>query len=866
MAKYSNTIEYNLRTTLDQSGLTQLHNQIRLVENELRTLQQQKLISKKSSSEALATINEVKIALQNAFNPKLGLLDNKALISNLSKVKGGINGVYQAFAAGGSKGVQAFSQFYGQLTKVDQGLKQVSSTSDKIFNTLGNTVRWGLIASAFAHVMNSARESVEYVKELDESLTNIMMVTDYSREAMNEYAKSANEAAKALGSTTTAMTNATLVFAQQGYDLGTSSRLATTSTQLANISQQDTATASDEITAYKNAFNLKSIDEINNAMSKWAIVANVSAADVEELSVASQKAASTAVTVGVNMDQLAAQIAAIETVTREAPENIGNGLKTLYARFSDIGMGETLEDGVDLGKVTGVLQKVGVQVLDAEGNMRQVGDIMEDLMEVWGDLDLTQRSSVATTLAGKFQLSRFTSLMNRSDLYKQYLGASESETGTGTFDEMQEKFADSMTGRMNKLQATIESVFNQAFASDSFYPMIDAVTQLIQLFSDLTDAIGGGGTALTAFAAIATRAFSNQIGTGIGNIIYNRQQRQQYGASKQAAQNEAIRQLKGQGLTVGDARTQQAANDIAGAMQYRTLMNAEAEEQFNTLVQERVKILQAESEIRAEIEAQVKAIDLIAKAAEGETTKNEQEALNYLREQLQLGSDVIDSESLRNSNLGKITANLEQQETILSKIANQANNQAVGGLINSLGKVTTKETGTITLKDYAKELKSIDLSAQAKERLAKSTEVLTKLENGEKVSIEEVSTAFEKYRQEIRETEVRLLNLLEDIKISKASFEELTNKEKALEIQTDSNSKAFAGLQSQMKTINMATSITNLASGAMTGIFALQSLHGILETIEDDSLNLGQKFEQVAMNLTMLAAMGIPAVTQLREA
>ena len=48
MAKYSNTVEYNIRTTLDQSGLTQLHSQIQLVENELKTLQQQKLISKKS--------------------------------------------------------------------------------------------------------------------------------------------------------------------------------------------------------------------------------------------------------------------------------------------------------------------------------------------------------------------------------------------------------------------------------------------------------------------------------------------------------------------------------------------------------------------------------------------------------------------------------------------------------------------------------------------------------------------------------------------------------------------------------------------------------------------------------------------------
>ena len=75
----------------------------------------------------------------------------------------------------------------------------------------------------------------------------------------------------------------------------------------------------------------------------------MSAADVKEIAIGFQKAGSTANTVGVSMDQLNAQIAAIESVTREAPENIGNGLKTLYARFADIGMGETLEDGVNLG-------------------------------------------------------------------------------------------------------------------------------------------------------------------------------------------------------------------------------------------------------------------------------------------------------------------------------------------------------------------------------------------------------------------------------------------------------------------------------------------------------------------------------------
>ena len=77
-----------------------------------------------------------------------------------------------------------------------------------------------------------------------------------------------------------------------------------------------------------------------------------------------------------------AQIATIESVTRDAPEQIGNGLKTLYARLSDISLGQTLEDGVDLGKVTGVLDRIGVEVLDQAGQMRNVGDIMEDLMVV----------------------------------------------------------------------------------------------------------------------------------------------------------------------------------------------------------------------------------------------------------------------------------------------------------------------------------------------------------------------------------------------------------------------------------------------------------------------------------------------------
>ena len=86
--------------------------------------------------------------------------------------------------------------------------------------------------------------------------------------------------------------------------------------------------------------------------------------------------------VGVSGEALAAQIATIESVTREAPEQIGNGLKTLYARFSDLQLGKEDEDGIGLGKVTSTLQQIGVQVLDSLGNVRSMDDIMEDLMVI----------------------------------------------------------------------------------------------------------------------------------------------------------------------------------------------------------------------------------------------------------------------------------------------------------------------------------------------------------------------------------------------------------------------------------------------------------------------------------------------------
>jgi TP901 family phage tail tape measure protein len=281
----------------------------------------------------------------------------------------------------GSRGTMAISNLSNALLSMNRGAVTVNSTLSKVANTFSNTVRWGITASIFQEMMSSVQGAVSYMKDLDESLTNIQMVTNSSKEDMRELAKYANQAAQALGSTTTDYTNAVKVFVQEGFSESESKQYANLSTKLANVSEQNTATTSDQITAYRNAFQLD-YEQTVEAMDKVASVANNTASNVNELMTASQRAASVAQAVGSSQDSFLASIATIESVTRQSAEEIGNGLKTIYQRFADISVGKTAEDGVDYGQYASALKSIGVDVLDVTGNFKGFDQILQELQEV----------------------------------------------------------------------------------------------------------------------------------------------------------------------------------------------------------------------------------------------------------------------------------------------------------------------------------------------------------------------------------------------------------------------------------------------------------------------------------------------------
>lgn len=842
MAKYSNTVEYNITTKLDSSGISKLQTEIRQVENELREMQAYNVINPDKIRKAEAQLTQLRHLLNSSFNGRLGMFDLSSFQKGMKDAGLSVKTLGDSFGLAGKKGQTAFNSLIGRIGQIDTGIRSMSSTTNKIATTLGNTARWGVISTAFQSVLTGAHEATRYISDLDQSLTNIMMVTNYSREHMNEFARSANEAAKALGSTTTAYTDATLVFAQQGYDIPQSQQLANMSIKLANVSQQDSATTSDQITAYMNAYEMdQDMTKLKNALGKWAQVANDSAADVEELATATQKSASTAKTVGVSMDQLNATIATIESVTKDAPENIGNGLKTIYARFSDIKMGETLDDGVNLGQVTGALSKVGVNALDENGNMKEVGNILEELMGVWDGMDRTQKAAIATTLAGKYQLSRFEALMNRSDLYKQYLESSNNASAEN-MDEMYDDYLNSMEGKTKTLQASIEGLFTGLFNTDDLYGFIEGLTNVVNLFDKLLDSLGSSQTLLTGLGAIATKTFSSQIGQAAGNFIKNIQSNTLKKDNQKAAQD-MVTQL-GLSKNAGNDLSSNIINFARKNLQNSQFASEDQQKELNAALKETISLT---NEL-INSEERLEKIALAANTAFGEELikikRNEQGRI--------VGVDDSEWRYKKAESHDKNTWKQAQQN------------------LNDTSQLATKSAQLFAKGDMKE---AIQQAEQLRNELIKDTDAQIKLNE----AIEQYKNVSNNGTESTKQAENALNNLknllweisegtnlkARDIFGANVSEESgnIIDTYERLNLRTSTN----RGMTENIETQKVISSITSVISSVGQLSFAWQSFQNLGSIWANEDLDYGEKVLQTIMNVSMALPMAVSALTDLKS-
>ena len=472
--------------------------------------------------EAQRSAMDLKIALNNAMNVDTGRLNLNKFQSELNRSGKSIQQYAQQLQALGPSGVRAFQQVAQAVAQADTKMFNLSGGAKKLMDTLGNTVRWQLTSSAIHGVMSAFSDTISYAKELDTSLNNIRIVTGKSADQMARFAKEANSMAKQLSTTTTKYTDASLIYYQQGLNDKEVKERTDTTVKLANVTGETAEQVSEWMTSIWNNF-----DDGTMALERYAdMIAKLGAAtasSADEIATGLEKFAAVADTVGLSYEYATSALATVTAETRQSADVVGTAFKTLFARIEGLKFGETLEDGTDLNQYSLALQTVGVNIKDANGELKDMDTILDQTGARWQTLNKDQQIALAQQVAGIRQYNQFMALMENWDVMQNNLKLVEQSNGA--LEEQNRIYEESMTASKDRMKAAGEELKALIVGGDDLIPLynfaggaLEIITELLEAFGGLPTIILGVATALTKLYQPQIASFFSQAAVGLGNL------------------------------------------------------------------------------------------------------------------------------------------------------------------------------------------------------------------------------------------------------------------------------------------------------------------------------------------------------------
>lgn len=432
-----------------------------------------------------------------------------------------MSNLQQSLLSVGKTGQLAFDKVAAQVLHTNLQMRNSSKLIDEMGQSLANTIKWGFSSSVFNTFTGAIGKAYGYAKNLDSSLNDIRIITGQSANSMEKFAMNANKAAKELGASTLDYTEAALIYYQQGLSDEEVAARTDVTLKAANVTGQSGSEVSEQLTAVWNGYNLanKAAKEgmgiYEEYIDKLAAVAATTASDLEEISTGMSKVASAANLMGVDIDQLNAQLATIVSVTRQAPESVGTALKTIYARMGDIEAG--LDAETTLGTYTSEMADMGFNVLDASGKLRDMGDVIEEIGGKWTSMSREQQIALAQTMAGTRQYNNLLSLFDSWDMYESALKTSQD--ALGTLNQQQAIYMQGTEAHLAALSTSLEKTYDILFDEEAFNGLISGLTEAVEVLNIFLDSLGGGMKTLGAFGAFAGNLLSKQLGKGLEELL-----------------------------------------------------------------------------------------------------------------------------------------------------------------------------------------------------------------------------------------------------------------------------------------------------------------------------------------------------------
>lgn len=512
-----NRIQYEVGFTADTSQLQ------KKLESVMQTLSQMGARSKRTSltqelQEGIQAATQLGGALKSAFNTDTGKLDLSKFQQNLNASGKTIKQYGQDLAKLGPQGQQAFLQMASAISQCEVPLKRSNKLLDDMWVSMKNTMKWQISSSVLNAFTGALSTAYNYSKDLNKSLNDIKIVSGQSTAQMRDFAKEANAAAKELSTTTTAYTEGSLIYFQQGLSTEEVKERTDITIKMANAVGESTEKISDQLTAVWNNFadGTQTLEHYADAMVKLGAY---TASSSDEIAQGTEKFAAVAKMIGLDFDNAAAALATVTAQTRQSADVVGTAFKTIFARMEGLKLGETLDDGTDLNQYSQALATVGVNIKDQNGQLKDMTTLIDEIGNKWKTISKDQQVALAQTVAGVRQYTQFAALFENFDYYQELVGVAKDSTGELT--KQAQIYEESWKASSKRLQASAESLYSSLINEDFFISFNDNLASLLSGLSDVMEGMGGLKGVIISLGSVFTTVYREKIAQSMRDWVEN---------------------------------------------------------------------------------------------------------------------------------------------------------------------------------------------------------------------------------------------------------------------------------------------------------------------------------------------------------
>lgn len=406
----------------------------------------------KSKSETLSkTTSTTKIKAEDNASKEIDKVTTKAETLNKKNIKATVN------ADGNAKNVvDEVDSKADKLNKKDVKVKvqaedEATKTINKIENKINGWIKTGAkkiisigIAGSVALGGLGLGASIKEFVSFEQGLSNVKAVTDATDVQMQQLSDTAKELGASTAWSALDVTQAEELLGQAGFTVQETITALPGLLSLASAGSLDLAAATDIASGTLRSFGL-SASESAHVADVLALSASATNSDVTDLGETMKYVAPVSASLGISLEDTAAAAGLLSNQNIKGSQ-AGTVLRQTMARLAS-----------PTDEAAKAMEKYGISAFDAQGNMKPLNEVVDNLNSSLGDLTSQKRADIISTVFGTESMSGVLALMNQGGQSLSDLSNNLKEAN-GAADKMAETKLDNLAGQWEELSGAVDTM------------------------------------------------------------------------------------------------------------------------------------------------------------------------------------------------------------------------------------------------------------------------------------------------------------------------------------------------------------------------------------------------------------------------